>query len=83
MISMQVYRIRLIDGSVVEISEEYDKQEGLIDTVNETIDNEMICVGDPLMGFVYIPKRSIVLIETAGICEADSETIEILRGGGC
>ena len=42
MISMQVYRIRLIDGSVVEISEEYDKQEGLIDTVNETIDNEMI-----------------------------------------
>ena len=65
----QDYHLHLVDGTVVEASEEYYKpvHQSLIAKFDAASPDSLITVGDRLMGFTYIPKRNILYINTAGV----------------
>ena len=65
----QIYHIHLLNGEIVEASEEYDlpAEKGLVGKFGKAADNEMFEIGDAVSGFAYIPKRSIVFIATGDV----------------
>ena len=67
----QMYHLYLLDGSVIEVSEDYDlpTEKGLIGRYRTAEPNEILEFGDPIMGFVYIPKSSIVFISSGDVRE--------------
>lgn len=67
----QMYHLHLLGGSVIEVSEDYDlpMEKGLIGKFQTAEPNEILEFGDPIMGFVYIPKSSIVFISTGDVRE--------------
>ncbi len=65
----QIYHLHLLDGSVVEVSEDYDlpADDGLVGKFQTAEPNEIFEIGDQLTGFSYIPRSSIVYISTGGV----------------
>lgn len=68
-VAVQDYHLHLVDGTVIEASEEYYKpvHQSLIARYDASGPDSLITVGDRLMGFTYIPKRNILYINTAGV----------------
>ena len=62
----QIYRIHLLNGEVIEASEEYDlpAEKGLVGKFQKADDNKIFEIGDAVSGVIYIPKRSILFIAT-------------------
>lgn len=58
----QIYRIHLLNGEVIEASEEYDLpvEKGLVGKFQKADDNKVFEIGDAVSGVFYIPKRSIL-----------------------
>lgn len=67
----QMYLLHLLDGSVIEVSEDYDlpTEKGLIGKFQTAEPNEILEFGDPIAGFAYVPKSSIVYISTGDVKE--------------
>ena len=67
----QMYLLHLLDGSVIEVSEDYDlpMEKGLIGKFQTAESNEILGFGDPIVGFAYVPKSSIVYISTGDVKE--------------
>ena len=67
----QMYILHLLDGSVIEASEEYEQpaEKGLVEKFRTAEPNEVLEFGDPVMGFIYIPKNSIIYISTGDVRE--------------
>lgn len=67
----QMYLLHLLDGSVIEVSEDYDlpMEKGLIGRYKSAEPNEILELGDPIVGFAYVPKSSIVYISTGDVKE--------------
>ena len=67
----QIYRIHLLNGEVIEASEAYDlpAEKGLVEKFGKADDNEIFEIGDAISGFAYVPKRSILFIETGDVKE--------------
>ena len=65
----QIYRIHLLNGEVIEASEEYDlpAEKGLVGKFQKADDNKIFEIGDAVSGVFYIPKRSILFIATGEI----------------
>ena len=61
----QIYRIHLLNGEVIEASEEYDLpvEKGLVGKFQKADDNKVFAVS----GVFYIPKRSILFIATGEV----------------
>ena len=70
----QMYRIHLIDGSVIEIAEEYYVPEGkgFINHYLKAKDEELFAFGDKIAGFSYVPKKNIVFISTGDVKVVDN-----------
>ena len=64
--SYQIYVLHLTDGSAVQMVEDYDLpvEKGIVGRFTKAAPDEILTVGDPLLGFAYIPKSSIVYLET-------------------
>jgi len=67
----QMYLLHLLNGSVIEVSEDYDlpMEKGLIGRYKSAEPNEILEFGDPIVGFAYVPKSSIVYISTGDVKE--------------
>ena len=67
--SMQIYLIHLMDGTVIQIAEDYGlpAEKGLLGKYKKAEPDELMVFGDSGMGFVYIPKNSIVYISTGDV----------------
>ena len=67
----QMYLLHLLNGSVIEVSEDYDlpMEKGLIGRYRNAEPNEILEFGDPIVGFAYVPKSSIVYISTGDVKE--------------
>lgn len=65
----QIYVLHLLDGSVIELAEEYDlpPQKGFIAKFRASEPNKIFEIGDRLTGIAYVPKSSIVFISTGGV----------------
>ena len=70
----QIYMLHLLDGSVVEAAEKYDlpANKGLIAKYAAADTNKLFEIGDPVTGFAYIPKSSIIYISTGGVRKVGS-----------
>ncbi len=77
----QVYRIHLTNGEVVEAAEDYYTPAGksFVSNIKRTPDYEWVVVGDPLGGYSYIPKRSIVFISTGDVKEVEDHIVKSLK----
>lgn len=66
---VQDYHLHLVDGTVIEATEEYYKpvHQSLIAKYDACGPDNLITVGDRLLGFSYIPKKNILYINTAGV----------------
>lgn len=66
---VQDYHLHLVDGTVIEATEEYYKpvHQSLIAKYDASGLDSLITVGDRLLGFTYVPKRNILYINTAGV----------------
>ena len=42
-------------------------EKGIVGKFSKAAPDEIFTVGDPLLGFAYIPKRSIVYLETGDV----------------
>lgn len=67
--SFQIYLLHLLDGSVIDVAEEYDlpAEKGLIEKFYKADPNEILVIGDRFVGFAYVPKSSIVYISTGDV----------------
>lgn len=67
--SFQKYLLHLLDGTVIDVGEEYDlpAEKGLIGKFRKADPNEILVIGDRFVGFAYVPKRSIVYISTGDV----------------
>ena len=65
----QNYHLHLVDGTIIEASEEYYKpvHQSLIAKFDASGPDSLITVGDRLLGYTYIPKKNILYINTAGV----------------
>ena len=65
----QIYVLHLTDGSAVQMVEDYDLpvEKGIVGRFTKAAPDEILTVGDPLLGFAYIPKSSIVYLETGDV----------------
>lgn len=65
----QTYVLHLIDGSAIQMLEDYDLpiEKGLVGKFAKAASDEIFTVGDPLLGFAYIPKKNIVYFETGDV----------------
>ena len=73
MVYMQDYKIHLLDGTVIEATEEYDEridQETLPEKYEKSDPDHVFCVGDPYCYRSFIPKRSILYIEEGSVRKA-------------
>ena len=70
----QIYKIHLVDGTVIEIAEEYYLPEGkgFIDHYQKANDDELFTFGDRMLGFSYVPKKNIVFISTGEVKVVDN-----------
>ena len=61
--------LHLIDGSAIQMLEDYDLpiEKGLVGKFAKAASDEIFTVGDPLLGFAYIPKKNIVYFETGDV----------------
>ena len=68
-VTVQDYHLHLVDGTVIEASEEYYKpvHQSLIAKYDASGPDSLITVGDRMLGYTYIPKRNILYINTAGV----------------
>ena len=68
-VTVQDYHLHLVDGTIVEASEEYYKpvHQSLIAKYDASGLDSLITVGDRMLGYTYIPKRNILYINTAGV----------------
>lgn len=67
--SYQIYVLHLTDGSAIQMVEDYDLpvEKGIVGRFTKAAPDEILTVGDPLLGFAYIPKSSIVYLETGDV----------------
>ena len=65
----QIYNIHLLNGEVIQSSEDYDlpAEKGIVGHFSKAAPDEIFTVGDRLLGFAYIPKSSIVYLETGEV----------------
>ena len=65
----QIYRIHLLNGEVIEASEEYDLpvEKGLVGKFQKADDNKIFQIGDAESRMLNVPKRSILIIATADV----------------
>ena len=54
---------------VLHLMEDYDLpiEKGLVGKFAKAASDEIFTVGDPLLGFAYIPKKNIVYFETGDV----------------
>lgn len=66
---VQDYHLHLVDGTIIEASEEYYKpvHQRLIAKFDACNPDGLITVGDQTLGYTYIPKRNILYINTAAV----------------
>lgn len=69
----QVYILHLLDGTKIELAEEYDipEEKGFIGLYSKAPLDEIIQVGDRFTGFSFIPKRNIVYVSTASVVKRE------------
>ncbi len=67
--SYQIYVLHLIDGTAIQMMEDYDlpAEKGIVGRFSKAAPDEILTVGDPILGFSYIPKSSIVYLETGDV----------------
>ena len=67
--SYQVYVLQLIDGTTVQMAEDYDLpvEKGNVGQFSKAAQDDVLTVGDPILGFTYIPKRNIVYMKTGDV----------------
>lgn len=67
----QMYYIHLLNGDVIETAEDYDlpASQGLVGTFERMKETDYLTVSDILAGSAYIPKRSILYINTGDVKE--------------
>ena len=65
----QTYVLHLIDGTSIPMVEDYDlpAEKGIVGHFSKAAPDEIFTVGDRLLGFAYIPKSSIVYLETGDV----------------
>lgn len=67
--SFQMYWLHLIDGSKIEVCEDYElpAAQGLVGKFEKAEPNEMFVIGDAISGYSYVPRSSIVYISTGDV----------------
>lgn len=67
--SIQMYLVHLLDGTVIQVAEDYDlpAAKGLLGKYEKAAPDELLVFGDPISGFAYVPKKSIVFISTGDV----------------
>ncbi len=65
----QTYVLHLTDGTAIHMVEDYGlpAEKGIVGDFTKAAPDEIFTIGDPLLGFAYIPKSSIVYLETGDV----------------
>ena len=65
----QTYVLHLIDGTAIPMVEDYDLpvEKGIVGQFSKAAQDDVLTVGDPILGFTYIPKRNIVYMKTGDV----------------
>lgn len=68
---VQEYVLHLINGEKIIASEDYDSDNTTIpEMILKADDNKIFMIGDPIIGYAYVPKKSVVYITQGDVKEA-------------
>lgn len=70
---IQNYDIHLINGDILHVGEDYELtgEKTLVAQFRMASEDEIFQIGDEVMGFAYLPKRSIAYITTSGVTRVE------------
>lgn len=79
-IMLQEYLIHLLDGTIIRCSEDYEtpNDQSVVTRVRKAAPTDVFTVGNAFDGYKYIPKSSILYLETGDIVE-ESPAERLLR----
>ena len=82
-VMLQEYLVHLLDGTVVRVSEDYDLpvEQSLITKIRKAKSTDVFSIGNPFDGYKYIPRSSILYVETSDVVEEDSMVRKLREGG--
>lgn len=69
----QIYKVHLVDGSIIEVAENYYvlPRKGLIANYKNAEEHQVITIGDAILGACYIPKSNILYISAGEVKVVD------------
>jgi len=70
---IQYYDIHLINGDILHVGEDYELhgEKALVTQYRKAADDDVFQIGDAVMGFAYLPKKSIAYITTGNVAHVD------------
>ena len=70
-IMLQEYLIHLLDGTIIRCSEDYEtpNDQSVVTRVRKAAPTDVFTVGNAFDGYKYIPKSSILYLETGDVVE--------------
>lgn len=80
---LQEYLIHLLDGSIARFYEEYDlpNNQSIVTRVRKAAPTDVFTVGNAFDGYKYIPRSSILYLETGDVVE-EAPVGRLLRKAG-
>ena len=70
-IMLQEYLIHLLDGTIIRCCEDYEtpNDKSIVTRIRKAEPTNVFSIGDPFSGYKYVPKSSILYLETGDVVE--------------
>ena len=71
-VMLQEYLIHLLDGTIIRCCEDYEtpNDKSIVTRIRKAEPTNVFSIGDPFSGYKYVPKSSILYLETGDVVEA-------------
>ena len=82
-VMLQEYLIHLLDGTIIRCCEDYEtpNDKSIVTLIRKAEPTNAFSIGDPFSGYKYVPKSSILYLETGDVVE-ESPAERVLRKVG-
>lgn len=70
-VMLQEYLIHLLDGTIIRCCEDYEtpNDKSIVTLIRKAEPTNVFSIGDPFSGYKYVPKSSILYLETGDVVE--------------
>lgn len=70
-VMLQEYLIHLLDGTIIRCCEDYEtpNDKSIVTRIRKAEPTNVFSIGDPFSGYKYVPKSSILYLETGDVVE--------------